>query len=270
MRLLHLTDPMSHESIDLYTLIFVVTSFVLSLAACISLIVNHPAGTLLHYEPRRPVPWGAVGAVLVGFFLLTVFSTQLPSHAAPEKDHAGQKTEAHANETPAASTAENIFASMFVEVVIVGGLVFIVAVFWHANASDLGLPRNLPQFGRDLVLGALAGYAALAPVHIIQAVLAYLLNSGEESGHPLVKMIVEYKSNSLVFWVAAVMAVVIAPVCEEVTFRLLFQGWLEKLEDQWSGWRSPPELEPIPIENADESVVLTPVVFEQDERAGGE
>jgi membrane protease YdiL (CAAX protease family) len=37
---------------------------------------------------------------------------------------------------------------------------------------------------------------------------------------------------------ASLAAVVVAPICEEIAFRLLLQGWLEKLEDQWLGWRT--------------------------------
>ena len=34
-----------------------------------------------------------------------------------------------------------------------------------------------------------------------------------------------------VMLLAALAAVVVAPICEEITFRLLLQGWLEKWED---------------------------------------
>jgi membrane protease YdiL (CAAX protease family) len=42
----------------------------------------------------------------------------------------------------------------------------------------------------------------------------------------------------------------VAPLCEEITFRLLLQGWLEKLEDGWLGWRTSTAV--VPLKN-DES-----------------
>jgi membrane protease YdiL (CAAX protease family) len=42
---------------------------------------------------------------------------------------------------------------------------------------------------------------------------------------------------------ATIMAVVVAPIGEEITFRLLLQGWLEKWEDRRLGWRNAPVAE---------------------------
>jgi membrane protease YdiL (CAAX protease family) len=63
-----------------------------------------------------------------------------------------------------------------------------------------------------------------------------------ESGHPLVKMINESGHSGTVMILAAFTAVVVAPVCEEIAFRLLLQGWLEKWEDEHLGWRRNPRL----------------------------
>jgi hypothetical protein len=43
-------------------------------------------------------------------------------------------------------------------------------------------------------------------------------------------MVSEGRPNSAVFILSAVAAVLVAPICEEITFRLLLQGWLEKRE----------------------------------------
>jgi membrane protease YdiL (CAAX protease family) len=56
-------------------------------------------------------------------------------------------------------------------------------------------------------------------------------------------------------------AVLFAPICEEITFRLLLQGWLEKWEDARLGWRrmAAPEIatEPTPLQ-ADAMVPIEP------------
>ena len=79
----------------------------------------------------------------------------------------------------------------------------------------------------------------LGPVHVIQAILAHLMEPGQESQHPLVKMVQEAGADTLVLILASIAAVVVAPICEELVFRLLLQGWLEKWEDKRLSWRTP-------------------------------
>jgi membrane protease YdiL (CAAX protease family) len=61
---------------------------------------------------------------------------------------------------------------------------------------------------------------------------------GEPPQHPLVQMVAKDQGGMILF-AAFVAAVVAAPICEEITFRLLLQGWLEKWEDRRLGWRVP-------------------------------
>jgi membrane protease YdiL (CAAX protease family) len=80
-------------------------------------------------------------------------------------------------------------------------------------------------------VGVVVGIASLAPIRIIQGVLLLLWGTPEmESGHPLVKMLTDGTPSVFVMLVASFAAVVVAPVCEEISFRLLLQGWLEKWE----------------------------------------
>jgi membrane protease YdiL (CAAX protease family) len=58
------------------------------------------------------------------------------------------------------------------------------------------------------------------------------------SQQPIIKMVMA-APDPLMLVVAGVTTVGIAPVCEEITFRLLFQGWLERWEDERLGWRRP-------------------------------
>jgi hypothetical protein len=51
-----------------------------------------------------------------------------------------------------------------------------------------------------------------------------------KSGHPLVQMVAESDHSVCVMLLVSFAVVVVAPICEEITFRLLLQGWLEKLE----------------------------------------
>jgi membrane protease YdiL (CAAX protease family) len=66
----------------------------------------------------------------------------------------------------------------------------------------------------------------------------------ELTKHPLVEMLATSDPDVIVLVLATVMAVVAAPIGEEIAFRLLLQGWLEKWEDRRLGWRNPPLAEP--------------------------
>jgi membrane protease YdiL (CAAX protease family) len=57
-----------------------------------------------------------------------------------------------------------------------------------------------------------------------------------ESGQPLIKTVLA-KPDPIMLLLAGVATVVVAPICEEITFRLLLQGWLERWEDERLGWR---------------------------------
>ncbi len=66
------------------------------------------------------------------------------------------------------------------------------------------------------------------------------MNIQEPSDHPLVKLVMNGKPDVTVMLLAGFTAVVVAPLCEEITFRLLLQGWLEKWEVKRLRWRSEP------------------------------
>jgi membrane protease YdiL (CAAX protease family) len=116
----------------------------------------------------------------------------------------------------------------------------------RANLADLGLPKNGREFAKDVQIGVVAWLAALVPVYCVQFVLVKMI--GEVEGHPLIKM-VEEQANPGLFVLAFAAAVIVAPICEELMFRLVLQGWLEKWEDAQLGWRMPPA-EPLATEVA--------------------
>jgi membrane protease YdiL (CAAX protease family) len=106
-------------------------------------------------------------------------------------------------------------------------------------------PRQLgwfaPSLFRDLTVGV-AAFVMLAPmVYGIQWGLTRIV----ESEHPLLELV---KANpDLAFIsIAFVMAVVIAPITEEFLFRVLLQGWLERvagLTPMAEGARAAPEFQ---------------------------
>ena len=78
----------------------------------------------------------------------------------------------------------------------------------------------------DIVLGARAFCVLIPIVMIIQATLVVVFQW--PSRHPLIESLKESPSWSL-FAASFVAAVIMAPIAEEWSFRVLLQGWLEKV-----------------------------------------
>jgi membrane protease YdiL (CAAX protease family) len=180
-------------------------------------------GEALPWEARRSVPWGPPAAVLaVAFALMAVSSAWGPSTAAldvPEPDPEG--------------AAFKITALLVLQLLMAGGFFTTIAVIYGATASDIGLPRSAREGLRDFGLGIATCLAALLPVQAVQLLSMWLIGREDElSQHPLIETLTGGGgANATIMLLACLSAVVVAPICEEVTFRLLLQGWLEKWED---------------------------------------
>lgn len=96
-----------------------------------------------------------------------------------------------------------------------------------ATRIDLGLPESWPQFFADVRLGATMWAASLVPIYAIMIVLNFTFEPTE--GHPLVERLLEHHSFGMMT-AAAFTAIVAAPLYEEAAFRLVLQGWLERVE----------------------------------------
>jgi membrane protease YdiL (CAAX protease family) len=219
---------MQKPSLDPVTDAIASSIMLASLAAGAYLISSRRRRQLLEYEPRRPVPWNAAATLLA---ILAVVNALLTLRT-------GEATDGVVPQLTAAERARALVAQSLWQMFVVGGFFFIVAAASKAHRSDLGFPTRLKTWRRDIGLGALACLVALAPVHIIQIVLVKLLYGNEiQSSHPLIKSFLEAPPDFLTFLLTLVAAVVVAPISEEIIFRLLLQGWLEKWEDQRLGWR---------------------------------
>jgi len=94
-----------------------------------------------------------------------------------------------------------------------------------ASRDDLGF--DMRRLGQDVRQGLSMFLAAIVPVYGLQwfftAVLKY------ESEHPLVTFAQEQPGIGILL-LAALVATVAAPLVEEFIFRVVLQGWLEKLD----------------------------------------
>jgi membrane protease YdiL (CAAX protease family) len=115
-----------------------------------------------------------------------------------------------------------------------------IAAMSDATAADLGVDASAPHVDRDFKIGLLACLAAAVPVYGVQGLLLYLLSRDDPSDHPLIELVTEGHPHVGLLLLAAIAAVIVAPICEEITYRLVLQGWLEKWEDEKLGWRTEP------------------------------
>jgi membrane protease YdiL (CAAX protease family) len=185
-------------------------------------------GTLLPYERRRPVPWGPAGALLAILFTVISISAAFAS---------GGDSGPVAQQSPEEQML-GLVASMVMQSLGPILLLFLAASC-NARWSDVGVPARSEAWNRDITIGVVACLAAIIPVGIANyAARAALKMPDELTKHPLVEMLIHNEPDILVFALSTLMAVVAAPIAEEITFRLMLQGTLEKWEDRQLGWRS--------------------------------
>ena len=152
--------------------------------------------------PIRPVPWngGDVAFVLIAY--VTVATVAAASFG---------KTP-----TLPALLGANVVINTVVTLIVIGWL-----SLRGASLTDLGLAPIEPR--RDLRL-AIAGWAfVLAPL----LALAAALNAVVAYDHPVVSLLGEQRSFQAVA-IVIMAAVVAAPIAEELFFRRILLGWLDK------------------------------------------
>ena len=171
---------------------------------------------LLNYDPRRPVPWN-------GLMLLAVVMVYLASMVVAAR-LAGLELGADSGPSTAAKTARAMLAMSFASLFTVGVALVILFGYLRATLADLGLPTRWVDVPGDVKLGLAGYFTMVAPVFAVQFLVTQLL----EYEHPLIEMLIAEATPQ--FWIAAIFsAVVVAPVVEEFLFRLLLQGWLERV-----------------------------------------
>src|SRR5262245_39274079 len=193
---------MPQESLDPTLGLFLGGMMLLSMMAGLHVLHMRTNGSVLPYEPRRPVPWGPVGCLLAVTFLLMTASS---AFGVGKED------------SPEPETASRLIKAMLLELQIVGGFLLLIAVLTRATLRDLGIPTKTQLWIRDACVGAAACLAALAPVLLLQGLLQHLFFSDQTSGHPLIKALTEAPPTTGVFILSGILAVLVAPVCEEIT-----------------------------------------------------
>ena len=176
---------------------------------------------ILEKEPRRPVPWNWVFLLLIGcVFLITVSTFQFVTISISGGD---PKTFDQDLATPYQQWAMimGFSAGMLASSLITVFMIFVLA---GANASDLGISTQ--RIGYDIKLASWLFAMFIVPVMVMQLLLLKIFPDAGQ--HPFVK-IIEQSGNSRLITGIAVAAIIVAPIAEELLFRVYFQGWLERL-----------------------------------------
>jgi membrane protease YdiL (CAAX protease family) len=173
---------------------------------------------LVAWSPRRAVPWGFLDLVAtVGLYVISiVVLREVLAHLdwLPDIQDESQLTLADKGLLVGA----NIGISLGLLLVVIP----LIALRTAATARDLGFAAR--ETLSDLKLGV-AGFVMLAPpVYAIQGVLVYFW---QPSKHPLMEMF-KTSPDASFFTVLFIAAAVVAPIFEELIFRVLLQGFLEK------------------------------------------
>lgn len=173
---------------------------------------------LIPFEPRRPVPWGFIDLTIA---LCLMAMLQLAARWLLERGGG----------IPAASPLVELPTAQQSTLVLASGCVSLGAAVLSLLAILIRTPTRLRDAGwdsqavrQDLRLGTVA-FVMLAPIaYGIQFSLAPWF----ESRHPLIQMIEEAPGWHLLA-ASVFSAVLVAPIVEEYLYRVLLQGWLEKL-----------------------------------------
>jgi membrane protease YdiL (CAAX protease family) len=210
--------------------------------------------------PRRVVPWhgfevcAIIGLLLAGTLLgqhasrpdedpivpesAPVSTEEAPQHAGetPPKPQGKQSaaTDSGADDATSADDADKLTPDQIVRrladnaavsLVLAGGIIALLVFVRRANARDLGFAPFDPV---DFVRATLTWAAVLVPVYVLQNVLVMLIDRRDRQENPLIEMVGK-NHDSRVLLVAGLTAVVVAPLVEELLFRVVLQGWLERL-----------------------------------------
>lgn len=196
-------------------LLALLTAFRLWLAAFGRLHAGQP---VLPYEPRRLAPWGLVdvlGAVVLLVLLQAVALGCLPRD---QRAAAGIALEAmQPNQRVGV-----LLASVVSELVAAALSLAVVKLRSRARWRDLGFDAT--KIVADLRLGG-AAFLMLAPlVYLIQMTLVYWF----PSQHPLI-VAIKKDPDPLFLVLSGFTAMIVAPLAEEYFFRVLLQGWCERI-----------------------------------------
>ena len=178
-------------------------------------------GSAIDYQPRRHVPWRMIDVLVIAAFYISAMSL---ATAAALQVAGIEPSEVDGDvllRTP------GIFLALSLAGLATSAFVLVwLRLVRSATADDLGWSRD--RVGEDVSLGVLGLLFAVVPVYGIQVSLFQFF----PTPHKIIESL-EAEGGLTAFAMATLVAVVAAPIVEELVFRLVLQGWLESCEPRW-------------------------------------
>ncbi len=169
--------------------------------------------SIVPFEPRTRVPWTGIDVLLLVLAL-------------PLLDGMVFELARSRGTLPVGELSLDLLASLTAARLMWSGLAIIYLEHRAgATAEDLGF--DLQHLKQDARLGVLGFLAAILSVYGTEEIVVKLFPAGE---HPLAKLVREEYTPALMV-VAAISAIFVAPLAEELVFRVVLQGWLERQID---------------------------------------
>lgn len=193
------------------------------------------------FEPRRIVPWDGPSTLLIVALYL---GGQLAAQIAATRQFQVATRRAL---TVEAGNDPEFLVHAFSAHVVFNGLLLLIGLGWlairnRATLADVGF--SMRHVFYDVALGIGAFLLIVPPVLLLQALMSWIFSP---SSHPMLQSLRQSHSPELVFW-SVMAAVVAAPVVEEFFFRVVLQGWFERLSASQS---SSPVVVDAPVAAAD-------------------
>jgi membrane protease YdiL (CAAX protease family) len=206
--------PQHQHIFGLLVFALLMGSIVVWMAAIRRLLERHP---LVEYEGRLRVSWKAYDLVwlIMAWPILEVAALRIV---------VGKVDLAQQGLSMASLAA--VTAGHFLWVVIA------VAYLMGRGVRPIELGFDASRLGYDVRLGLLTFLAAAPIVYGVQILVSQFWTP---QVHPLAKLVTERPAGALLA-VATLSAVLVAPLAEELLFRVLFQGWLERAMRRRRAW----------------------------------
>lgn len=159
------------------------------------------------WQPREPCPWHAVAVGLALPVSIVVRAIVLSSAANAER-------------TPIATLQTQCLA-IVLEIVVLMGL---LAIWTPIRGRDFGITAS--GLAVDARWGLLGFLAALLPVYGVNFAVQQLGLRAEGAKHSMLLALEKDPRAELLVWITLA-AVILAPLAEELLYRVVLQGWLE-------------------------------------------
>jgi membrane protease YdiL (CAAX protease family) len=175
--------------------------------------------SVLPHEPRRLASWGLIDLILVVVFVFFIMGLMVVT-AQMSGVNVSAAVQGNDNRSRLYLMLISSLGQMAAAALVAG----FILLRTGCAPRDLGF--SVGDLARDVRLGAAAFCALAIPTFAIQAILTRFW----PSEHPLIESL-KVDRNPQFLAIGMFAAVIAAPLTEEFVFRVLFQGWLEKMFD---------------------------------------